>query len=137
MRARWAIWIAGGVLALAAVLLLLFVKPSCVSVQVLGETNGYQTVAITNDTPQLHYVTAWGEFYADDSWQRLSLTNTVHKLEPGSFIVTEVLMPTNRPKRVAFVYAPIKTGGLGAWISRARARLRIKSTVEHVYVEVE
>ena len=135
MRSRWLL-VAGGVL-LAAGVLFLFPKRGRVSIQVLGETNRYRTVVVTNGTAQLYLVTAWGEFYANDAWERLSLSNTYHQIEPGKFIATEILMHTNGPKCVVFIYSPVKTSGLGGWINRAKARLRIKPSVETEYIEVE
>jgi hypothetical protein len=135
---RWrAIWIAGGVLAVGAVCVFVFVQPKRVSAQVFGETNGHRTVIIRNPSAHPYYVTAWGEFYANDAWERLSLSNAFRKVEPESFIKTEVLMPTNKPKRVVFVYRPIKQRGPGFWLEKAKARLRLKPLVEFEYIEVE
>lgn len=122
---------------MAAVFVFLFVKPRRISAQVFGETNGYRTVIIRNPTAQPYYVIAWGEFYANDAWERLSLSNAVQRVEPESFIETGVLMPTNGPKRLAFVYRPIRKSGPGFWLEKARARLRLKPLVEREYIEVQ
>jgi hypothetical protein len=137
MRVRRAIGIAGGVVTLAVGVLLLMREPGRVSAQVLSETNGYRTVVIRNGTPHLYHVLAWGEFYSNDAWERLSLSNTFDKVEPGRFIATQVLMPTNSPRRLAFVYRPVRAGPIAVWINRIKTRLRLKPEVEHVYVEVE
>jgi hypothetical protein len=137
MRARRAIWIAGGVVALGVGVLLLMREPGRVSAQVLGETNGYRTVIIRNGTPHLYHVLAWGEFYSNDVWERLSLSNTFDKVEPGRFIDMRILMPTNTPRRLAFVYRPVRAGPLAVWINRVKTRLRLKPEVKHVYMEVE
>src|SRR5688572_27541015 len=108
MLARPAIWIGGGVLILAAALAIVFAKPGRVAAQVFEETNGYRRLVIKNPTSQPYSVHAWGEFYANDAWERLSLSNTFLKVEAASFIETGILMPTNTPKRIAFVYKPIK-----------------------------
>jgi len=137
MQARRAIWIAGGLLALAAVLVILLVKPRSVSTQVFDETNGYRRVVIKNPTAQPYSVVAWGEFYANDAWERLSLSNAFLTIAPASSLEAGILMPTNTPQRIALVYKPIKTSGLGLWINKARARLRLKPPVEREYIEVQ
>src|SRR5688572_8120082 len=137
MRPTRAIWIAAGILVLGAVVLFLSIKPGQVSAQVLGETNGYRTVLIRNPTAHPYYVIAWGEFYRNDAWERLSLINTVEQVEPGKFIETGIPMPTNTPRRVVLVYRPIKTGGIGGFIAKTRLLLRLKPHVEREYIDVE
>ena len=137
MNARRAIWIAGGLFLLTAVLVILFVKPRSVSTQVFEETNGFRRIVITNPTAQPYTVVAWGEFYANNDWERPSLSNTFLNVAPASFLEAGIPMPTNTPKRIALVYKPIKQSGIGFWINRARARLRLKPPVEHVYIEVQ
>lgn len=136
MRARRTIWIAGGTLTLAAVLVIFLVKPRRISTLVLDETNGYRRVVITNPTAQPYSVVAWGEFYANDAWERRSFSNTFLNVAPASSLETGILMPTNNPQRIALVYKPIKTNGLGFWINRARTRLRLPPPVRHEYIEV-
>ena len=137
MRTRRILLIAGGVLALGVGVVLLSPKPGRISAHLLRETNGYGTVVITNGTAQLYSVLAWGEFYRNDDWERLSLSNTYNVIEPGRLIEAQVLMPTNRPRRLALVQKPIRTSQPAVWVNRLKARLRLKPEVEHVYVEVE
>ena len=136
---RWrAIAIAGGVLLIAGILVLRFTKPTRVSAQVFGETNGYRRVMINNPTAHPYYVNAWGEFYSNDAWERLPFSNAMVKVvEPGTFLDAGILMPTNRPRRVVFVYVPIKTSGPGLWINRLKARLRLKPDVDQEYIAVD
>jgi hypothetical protein len=137
MPAWRAICVAVGLIALFAVLALLFIKPNRVSAQVVGETNQHHRVLIRNPTAHPYNVVAWGEFYANDAWERLSLSNTFLKVEPASVIETGILMPTNRPRRIALVYRSIKTRGFGLWINQARTRLRLQQPVDWQYIEVE
>lgn len=136
---RWrAIVIAGGILVVAAVLALSFVKPNRVSAKVLSKTNGYRRVLINNPTAQPCYVTAWGEFYRNEAWERLGFSNVLRNIvEPGTSMEGGVLMPTNTPKRIVFVYSPIKKNGLGAWVNKLKAQLRLKPQVELEYIQVE
>jgi hypothetical protein len=137
MQARRAIWIAGGILALALVVAVVFVKPRHVSAQVLDETNGYRRVVVKNPTAHPYSVIAWGEFYANDAWERMSFSNTFLNVAPASSLEAGILMPTNTPKRIALVYRPIKQSGFGLWINKLRARLRLQSPVEREYIEVQ
>ena len=136
MHARRAIWIAGGILALALVVAVVFLKPRRVSAQVLDETNGYRRVVVKNPTAHPYSVVAWGEFYANNEWERLSLSNTFLNVAPASSFETGILMPTNTPRRIALVYKPIKQSGFGLWINKLRARLRLQSLVEREYIEI-
>ena len=144
MRARWVIWVAGGLLVLAVILLLAQLKSSGVNVQVLGKTNGYRTLLITNGTQRLHYVAAWAEVQSDRTWQRdvwhrESIRNNAFlKLEPRQSIVIDVFITTNtRPRRIAFASMPThNTGQVAQWIGWARGLLGIpRASMELMYID--
>jgi hypothetical protein len=138
VRARRAIWIAGGILIIAALLAILLVKPRHVSARVLEETNGYRRVIIGNPTAQLYSAVVWPEFYANNDWERASLSNTFVNVAPRSSIETAILMPTNTatPKRIAFVFKRVNQSGLALWLDTLRTRLRLKPPADFQYVEV-
>jgi len=136
MHVQRVIWIAGGTLVLAAVLVILLAKPRHISTQVFEETNGYRRVIITNPTAQPYSVIAWGEFYANNDWERPSFSNTFVNVAPASSLETGIPMPTNNPQRIALVYKPVHQSGPRFWINKARARLRLQPPVEHEYVDV-
>ena len=80
MRARWAIWIAGGVLALAMVVLLsaLSSEPPRIGVRVLGQTNDgtCYLIQVTNITRESKAFLAWVESTANGPIpERLSETH--------------------------------------------------------------
>src|SRR5690349_13027274 len=110
MQLRRGIWIAAGILVLGVVLAFIFAKPLQVSAHVLDETNGYRRVLIKNTTGQPYTIVAWGEFYANNDWERPSFSNTFVNVAPASSVETDIPMPTNTntPKRIAFVYRPVK-----------------------------
>ena len=139
MRSRRATWIAGGVVALALALgvVVLSPKKGQVTVHAIGQTNDCCRILVTNGTAQLHYVTFWAEFYRNDDWERLSLTNATHRLEPGSFVDADIPLPANNPRRVVFVWKAVPTSGLPKWIDVARVYLRMKPKVERAYIEIE
>jgi hypothetical protein len=138
VQLRRAIWIAAGILALGLVLSIFLVKPGRISAQALDETNGHRRVLIKNSTGQLYTILAWGEFYSNNDWERPSFSNTFLNVAPASSIETVIAMPanTNTPRRIAFVYKPVKDNGPGRWIERLRTRLRLKAPVEREYLEI-
>ena len=110
MRSRRPIWIGGGVLVFATVLLFALSKPSRMDARVIGQTNDgtlFYVVQVTNNTREPQTFSAWSESTINGTvWERLAVIHGPTIPRNGSHTFT-LQRPTEGKRRVTVVCYPL------------------------------
>lgn len=141
MRAQRAIWIAGGVLVLAVVLVVLRSPPRAVRASIIAVTNDgapYYLIQVTNCTRRPYDVGAWSESTLNGVvWKRRSTIRPL-KLPPSQAHHILLMRPDEGKRRVTVACYPIATRNWERWRDRIKALCGIKPSQAHqVHLDVE